>query len=102
MLWSSTLALSLVGLMCEWRMITPSWQGDAVNGITVNGQPVQQAYVITLPTFFIGLTGTLTCKINGLLNAMIWVHHSPLVIFGKSSFFKEHGIAFNASLFCDL
>ena len=93
---------SLVGRMCEWRMITPSWQGDAVNGMVVNGHPIQQPYMITLPSFMPSITGALTCKITGLLNAMILVHHSPLVIFGKSSFVKEHGNGLNACLFCDL
>jgi len=58
--------------------------------------------MITLSTFILSITGALTCTITGLLNAMILVHHSPLVIFGKSLFVREHGNALNACLFCGL
>ena len=98
---------SLVGRMCEWRMITQSWQGDAVNGIManlVNGREVIETgimmckdYIITLPGFLTIIIGTLCTET--LLNAMIMVNHSPLVIFGKSLFVKENDNALDDCLF---
>ena len=98
---------SLVGRMCEWRTITPSWQGIAVNGIMANlvnghalvktGITMCKDYIITLPGFFTIIIGTLCTET--VLNAMILVNHSPLVIFGKSLFVKENDNALNDSLF---
>ena len=105
MLWSSTsvvwqmLYQTPVARMWEWRMMTPDWQGYAVNGILtnlVNGRTVWESgiklwkdYIITLHGLFSNIIGTL-CK-ETLLSAMILVEHPPLVIFGKYSFVKEHG-----------
>ena len=79
--------------------MTPSLQGDAVNGILanlVNGQALANSgvilckdYIITLPGFMASIIGTLWGET--LLSAMILVKHPPLVIFGKYSFVKEHG-----------
>ena len=104
---------SLVGRMCEWRMITPSLQGDAVNGIIanlVNGRAVMMEdgimlckdYIITLPGFSLSIIGTLW--IETLLSAMIFFNQHPLVIFGKSLFVKENDNALKdcCFFFCDL
>ena len=87
---------SLVGRMCEWRMITLSLQGDAVNGIMadlVNGHALVKTgktlckdYIITLPGFMASIIGTLWRET--FLSAMICMYHRPLVIFGKFSFVK--------------
>ena len=100
---------SLVGRMCEWRMITPSLPGDAVNGIMANlvnghalvktGKTLCKDYIITLPGFMASIIGTLW--IETLLSAMICIHHRPLVIFGKFSFVKENYHPPNDCLFCD-
>ena len=98
---------SLVGRMCEWRMITPSLQGDAVNGIManlVNGREVIETGIILCKDCIIlqrgymaSITGTLWGE--SLLSAMIGVNHLPLVIFGKFSFVKENYHPLNDCLF---
>ena len=101
---------SLVGLMCEWRMITLSLQSDAVNGIMANlvnghalvttGIILCKDYIITLPGLRASIIRTLWRET--LLSAMICMHHRPLVIFGKSLFVKENDNALSDCLFCDL
>ena len=75
--------------------MTPDWQGNAVNGNLLNGRVVIESgilpwkdCIIMLPTLLLIITGTLW--VETLLSAMISVHHRPLLIFGKSSFIKEH------------
>ena len=87
--------------------MTPDWQGNAVNGNLLNGRVVIESGILPLkdcismlPTLLSIIIGTLW--IETLLSAMILVHHRPLVIFGKSSFIKEHDNASNDCLFCVL
>ena len=100
---------SLVDRTCEWRMITPSLPGDAVNGIMTNlvnghalvksGKTLGKDYIITLPGFMASIIGTL--RKETFLSAMICIHHRPLVIFGKFSFVKGNYHPLNDCLFCD-
>ena len=102
------LSQSLVGRICEWRMITPSLQGDAVNGIManlVNGHALLKTgillwkdYIITLPGFKISIIGTLWREI--VSSATILRHRRMhLLVIGKSSFVKENDNALNVCLF---
>ena len=89
-------------------MITPNWQGDAVNGIManlVNGREVIETgimmckdYIIMLPGFMACIIGTLWRE--SLSSAMIFINHSHLVIFGECSSVKEKDNALNDCLFC--
>ena len=88
-------------------MMTPDWQGDAVNGIMVimvNGHTVIKAgsilrtdYIMLLPIFRAIIIGILNTE--SLLSAMICINHRPLVIFGKSLFGKENDHPLNDNPF---
>ena len=98
---------SLVGRMCEWRMITPSLQGDAVNGMMAslaNGHALLKTgiilwrdYIVFLPGLVANIIGFLHTET--LLSAMIFLEQRPLVIFGKSSFVKENDHPLNDNPF---